>query len=594
MTRQGVSAVMLVLCTLCFMGRGEPHDPWTARHVPRRHAALRLERLRGGCSASTSSASDESSEFEQRGWGDVEGEQQDDIAYDMEITYWKTFYEDLTTTTKSLCKLADKLLDHGSAMIQHAIASSQASFDEVMNFAGEAECDDMSNPPAAMMEEFEKKVKEMRLTLTVNLGIAILALKKFKKADEILHQLNFLLNSKIVDELQEYLQGLKEKKSIKLSKKEMKKRDDRKMDMLYIDFCLSLLEVDKAAVLAQASGIQLSKSLHQYEKAYRVLQSLQGGDLLGLLKWCNKHKEKLLQHDSTMMLISQTHLQQVQQLCYRGDHAAACDFVRWWYDELSQDSPAFPQLLLNDVNMRRFPVDGVEVEKLKEKLKEKPWTGIAEASSLAVRSSFWLLLFKPHSEFDWARRLYGDIRWTQLQDSLKKHAYLIHGGCSSQSYPLLPSLFAMGLLALKTKNQYSPSYVKPQVDEEDFKQPGSKEGKESKEERDKLRCMAPVSRNRDPLHRAFYRIAKDLPMMAVSNSVMLCSYTRKVMDEDDPPCALPNGRLVAKSVAMKIADEIYGKDLSLSTWLDLDFVIGEYELARPPQSKFRICQVIVT
>eukprot|EP00960_Hanusia_phi_P066047 766294-Hanusia_phi.AAC.4 len=39
---------------------------------------------------------------------------------------------------------------------------------------------------------------------------------------------------------------------------------------------------------------------------------------------------------------------------------------------------------------------------------------------------------------------------------------------------------------------------------------------------------------------------------------ILAEETGQVMDEHDPPCALPNGRLVAKSVATRIVDDVYG------------------------------------
>eukprot|EP00960_Hanusia_phi_P066048 766294-Hanusia_phi.AAC.5 len=397
------SSALLLVHTLCLVIQGEFHNPSAVPYTACRQIVRDIQRLRGGCSSSTSSSPDENSEFEQREWGMTDNDREDEIAFELEISYWKSFYEDLTTTTKSLCKLGEKLLDHASAMIQHAIESSQSCMEEFLAFTGEIDVDDSSNLPAETLEAFEHKFKDMRMSLSVNMGIAILALKKFRKADEIFNQLNFLLESKIVGELEEYLQGLDEKKKIKLSRKEFKKREHRKMEMLYIDFYLSRLEVQKAAALARMNRIQLSKSLHQYEKAYQALLSVQDGNLVELLKWCNRNKEELLKHDSSLMLISQAHLQQVQLLCRRGLHEDACEFVRWWYDEMSLESHSFPQLLINDVNIRKYPVSNIDEEDLFAKLKEKPWASIAEGSSYALRSSFWLLLFKPHSEYDMVR-----------------------------------------------------------------------------------------------------------------------------------------------------------------------------------------------
>jgi hypothetical protein len=66
------------------------------------------------------------------------------------------------------------------------------------------------------------------------------------------------------------------------------------------------------------------------------------------------------------------------------------------------------------------------------------------------------------------------------------------------------------------------------------------------------------------------------------------------MDEQDAPCVLPNGRAVCKSLIIRLAADLYGRELPLSAWLDLDAAIGDYDVRDAVIEDFRICQVIVS
>ena len=51
--------------------------------------------------------------------------------------------------------------------------------------------------------------------------------------------------------------------------------------------------------------------------------------------------------------------------------------------------------------------------------------------------------------------------------------------------------------------------------------------------------------------------------------MLRCSFSNKLMDEDDAPCCLPNGAAVCKSLITRLAHDLYGHNLPLSAWLDL-------------------------
>jgi len=82
-----------------------------------------------------------------------------------------------------------------------------------------------------------------------------------------------------------------------------------------------------------------------------------------------------------------------------------------------------------------------------------------------------------------------------------------------------------------------------------------------------------VARNRamqrSKSHAPLYRLARSLPFAQVPTSVLRCSFSKKLMDEDDPPCSLPNGRAVCKSLITRLALDLYSQDLPLSAWLHI-------------------------
>ena len=90
------------------------------------------------------------------------------------------------------------------------------------------------------------------------------------------------------------------------------------------------------------------------------------------------------------------------------------------------------------------------------------------------------------------------------------------------------------------------------------------------------------------------RRGRSLPCVEVPTSVLRCSFSNKLMDEQDAPCVLPNGRAVCKSLITRLAADLYGRELPLSAWLDLDAAIGDYDVRDAVIEDFRICQVIVS
>jgi len=186
----------------------------------------------------------------------------------------------------------------------------------------------------------------------------------------------------------------------------------------------------------------------------------------------------------------------------------------------------------------------------------------------------------------------------QVEQAFKMLAYAHLSGPGASRVPLASVLLAAGLTGLKTWDQRPGHRGKDCIPEvcsifggcnPEALPPGVEESR--------TRSSGVAGKPAGGLawfKKSLYNIARRLPMTVPAETTLLCSYSGKLLDGDDPPCALPNGRIVARSLVMRLADEYYGHNLSLAAWLDLDSVIGDYDVRAPPHPDFKICQLMVS
>lgn len=111
--------------------------------------------------------------------------------------------------------------------------------------------------------------------------------------------------------------------------------------------------------------------------------------------------------------------------------------------------------------------------------------------------------------------LYDPIRWQELIDQFRADNYSL---CSLTSHPLLSITLQAGLSALKTPQCYE-------------------------HENQNVNC--PICDNQ-----TLGSLAKNLPLSHHDNSTIVCRISGKIMNENNPPMLLPNGRVYSLNVSI--------------------------------------------
>ncbi|SPO24040.1 uncharacterized protein UTRI_03416_B [Ustilago trichophora] len=159
----------------------------------------------------------------------------------------------------------------------------------------------------------------------------------------------------------------------------------------------------------------------------------------------------------------------------------------------------------------------------------------AEAIRREVSRAMGLLACGPHS---WPYAdLYSLNRWSMLRDSFRACALQIH---SLPPQPILHIALSAGLSSLKLPQCYSSSSPHPTL-------------------HDRVGGGGP---NVDcPICDAegLGKLAKEVPWSHHQNSTLVCSHSGRIMDENDPPLALGNGRVYAQSSVLELVSGL-GKD----------------------------------
>ncbi|CDS03970.1 hypothetical protein LRAMOSA06925 [Lichtheimia ramosa] len=125
-----------------------------------------------------------------------------------------------------------------------------------------------------------------------------------------------------------------------------------------------------------------------------------------------------------------------------------------------------------------------------------------------IQQAMALLVFSSDTECQPYKDLYDPIRWNELIEQFRADNYKL---CSLTSHPLLSITLQAGLSALKTPQCYN-------------------------HESRNVHC--PVC-DADTLG----KLAESLPWSHHVNSTVVCRISGKIMNEDNPPLLLPNGRV---------------------------------------------------
>lgn len=140
-----------------------------------------------------------------------------------------------------------------------------------------------------------------------------------------------------------------------------------------------------------------------------------------------------------------------------------------------------------------------------------------------IQQASGLLAFGPLTSCGPYKRLYDISRWNSLVTQFRKDNCSLH---SLTGHPLLAITLSAGLSALKTAQCY---------------QDGNKN----------LNC--PVCSE------TLGELAKALPLSHHVNSTIVCRITGEIMDEDNPPMALPNGMVYSAKALHDMAARGHGK-----------------------------------
>lgn len=128
--------------------------------------------------------------------------------------------------------------------------------------------------------------------------------------------------------------------------------------------------------------------------------------------------------------------------------------------------------------------------------------------SKRIGQAMGLLAYKSDTECQPYKDLYNPSRWTELIEQFRADNYAL---CSLTSHPLLSITLQAGLSALKTAQCYE-------------------------HENQNVNC--PICDNK-----TLGSLAEKLPLSHHVNSTIVCRISGKIMNEDNPPMLLPNGRV---------------------------------------------------
>ncbi|KAI8969207.1 CTLH/CRA C-terminal to lish motif domain-containing protein [Mycotypha africana] len=132
-----------------------------------------------------------------------------------------------------------------------------------------------------------------------------------------------------------------------------------------------------------------------------------------------------------------------------------------------------------------------------------------------IGQAMGLLAYSSDTQCQPYKDLYDHARWQELIDQFRTDNFAL---CSLTSHPLLSITLQAGLSALKTPQCYVP-------------------------EDQNVNC--PICDNQ-----TLGNLAEKLPLSHHVNSTIVCRISGKIMNEDNPPMLLPNGRVYSLHVSV--------------------------------------------
>lgn len=143
---------------------------------------------------------------------------------------------------------------------------------------------------------------------------------------------------------------------------------------------------------------------------------------------------------------------------------------------------------------------------------------VGDAAQLSdVQRVMPLLIYPQNTECEPYKSMYSKKRWEELADAFREHNFKLHG---LPMESLFETSVKAGLATLKTRQCGIP-------------------------ETENSNCPTCVE--------PFNVLALHLPRAQHVQSVLVCSVSKRIMDEDNPPMALPNGNVYGNSALQQIA-----------------------------------------
>lgn len=142
---------------------------------------------------------------------------------------------------------------------------------------------------------------------------------------------------------------------------------------------------------------------------------------------------------------------------------------------------------------------------------------------LDIQRFMALLCFEPSTSCQPYKDMYSERKWHELELMFKQENYRLHGLTRESTIEVM---LKAGLATLKTR----------------------KCGTEAERKRNCPTCVEP-----------FLSLAQSLPRGRHENSVLVCSISGEIMDENNPPMAFPNGNVYSTNALQAMADQNGGE-----------------------------------
>ncbi|CAG8556475.1 5279_t:CDS:10, partial [Acaulospora colombiana] len=292
---------------------------------------------------------------------------------------------------------------------------------------------------------------------------------------------------------------------------EYKKWNEKRIDRILADYMLREGFSNTAELLASESEIGALSDIELFTQARAIEQALRGNNLQGhklganscteALKWCNENRSNLRKINSTLEF--NLRVQEFIELCRADKKEEAIEYSRKHFKTYLDNSKKDSQ----QGSVRR-----------NDSHKVKPRNDPLFSQFLRMMG---ILAFPPNTKCRNYKALYDHSRWELLIVKFRSDFYALN---SLPSQPLLNVTLQAGLSALKTPMCYQP---------------------------DNQNINCPVCSS-DTLG----ILAQDLPMSHHVNSTIVCRISGKIMNENNPPMALPNGYVYSYDALQEMDSKI--------------------------------------